>query len=169
MLGWVEPIAKPIDGFRCEIEQVSDLAALPILQTTDFRRSNPVLVRCPGLLRGARNGGERPVGNGVRWLRGLSTSLRVKHRPSAAPATMQSSRVSFASWIASRLVMTLIAIVALLFPRIASVVIAADFPIARLVGGEEFDALQPFRALPEIQVRHHQAHRAAVIGFDRCA
>ena len=34
---------------------------------------------------------------------------------------------------------------------------------------EEFDALQPFRALPEIEMRHHQPHRAAMVLLQRLA
>ena len=52
---------------------------------------------------------------------------------------------------------------------IAAVVIAADFPIARRILGQEFDALQPFGAFPEIQMRHHQPHRAAVLLLQRLA
>src|SRR5258708_3452984 len=48
------------------------------------------------------------------------------------------------------------------FPGIAGVVITADFPIARRVLGKEFDALEPFRAFPEIEMRHPQPHRPAV-------
>jgi hypothetical protein len=62
-----------------------------------------------------------------------------------------------------------IAGIALLGPRIAAVMIAAYLPIARRILGEKFDALQPFRALPEIQMRHHQPHRAAVLQFQRRA
>ena len=41
--------------------------------------------------------------------------------------------------------------------------VAADLPVAGLVRLKEFDALQPFGAF---RLRQHQAHRAAVIGFD---
>ena len=40
--------------------------------------------------------------------------------------------------------------IALLGPRIAAIVIAADFPVARRIFAEKFDALQPLRAFPEI-------------------
>src|SRR5260370_14758351 len=52
---------------------------------------------------------------------------------------------------------------ALLLPRFAAVVIAADLPVARRILLKEFDALQPLRAFPEIEMRHHQSHRAAVL------
>src|SRR5262245_31252889 len=59
--------------------------------------------------------------------------------------------------------------ISLLSPRIAAVVIAADFPIAGLVLGQEFDGLQPLRALPEIEMRHDEAHRAAMLDVERLA
>src|SRR5947208_14683777 len=62
-----------------------------------------------------------------------------------------------------------IAGIALLGPGIAAVVIAADFPVARRILSEEFDALQPLCALPEIERRHHQPHRAAVLRLERRA
>ena len=46
--------------------------------------------------------------------------------------------------------------ITLLGPGIAAVVIAANLPVARRILLKEFDALQPFRALPEIEMRHHQ-------------
>ena len=54
--------------------------------------------------------------------------------------------------------------VALFLPGIAAVVIAADFPEARLVGGRELDPLQPLGAFPEIQMGHDQPHRTAMLG-----
>src|SRR3954447_24775613 len=60
--------------------------------------------------------------------------------------------------------LNLIARIALLCPGIAAIMIAADFPEARRVLGQEFDRLNPFGALPEIQMRHHQPHRAAMFG-----
>src|ERR1700688_2643130 len=59
--------------------------------------------------------------------------------------------------------------IALFVPRIATVVIAADFPVARCILVQEFDRLQPFRAFPEIEMRHHQPHRAAVFCLKRRA
>src|SRR6201995_4098697 len=44
--------------------------------------------------------------------------------------------------------------IALLSPGIAAVMIAADFPIAGCVVLQELDRLQPFRALPEIEMWH---------------
>jgi hypothetical protein len=59
--------------------------------------------------------------------------------------------------------------ITLFFPRIAAVVIAADFPVARCIVVAEFDALQPLGAFPEIEMRHHQPHRAAVFLLQRRA
>src|SRR5260370_7278144 len=59
--------------------------------------------------------------------------------------------------------------ISLFRPGIAAVVIAAHFPIARRVLATEFDALQPFGALPEIEMRHDEAHRAAVLLLQRLA
>ncbi len=53
--------------------------------------------------------------------------------------------------------------IALLGPRIAPVMVAAHLPEARLVGGHELDPLQPLGALPQIQMRHDQPHRAAML------
>src|SRR5262249_60724041 len=47
-------------------------------------------------------------------------------------------------------------------PGIAAIVIAAHFPITRRVFRQEFDGLQPFRALPEIKMRDHQPDWPAV-------
>src|SRR5882724_13661231 len=62
-----------------------------------------------------------------------------------------------------------IAGIALFPPRITAVVIAADLPVARRMAFKEFDALQPLRALPEIQMRQHQPHRAAMFLLQRRA
>ena len=49
-------------------------------------------------------------------------------------------------------------------PRIATEVIAAFFPEARLVRGDQFDRLDPLGALPGVQLRRHASNRAAVLG-----
>src|SRR5579885_2438078 len=59
--------------------------------------------------------------------------------------------------------------IALLFPRVAVIVIAARLPEAGAVLGEELDALQPLRALPEIEPGNHHAHRPAMLARDRLA
>jgi hypothetical protein len=48
-------------------------------------------------------------------------------------------------------------------------VIAADFPIARRILRQEFDALQPFRTFPEIEMRHDEPHRSAMLLRQRLA
>src|SRR4051812_7611647 len=54
-------------------------------------------------------------------------------------------------------------IVPLFGPGIAAHVIAARFPIAGLVLFHERHVAEPLRALPEIEMRHHEPHRAAVL------
>src|SRR5262249_12768414 len=53
--------------------------------------------------------------------------------------------------------------IALLLPGVALVVIATLLPEAGLVARDELDALQPLRALPEIELGHDRAHRAAML------
>src|SRR5262245_1798091 len=62
-----------------------------------------------------------------------------------------------------------IAGIALLEPRIAAIVIAAYFPVARRVVFEKFNRLQPLCAFPEIKMRYHQPHRSAVLRRQRLA
>src|ERR671934_456723 len=58
----------------------------------------------------------------------------------------------------------LIAPVALLGPRIPTVVISIAFPEARRISNTKLNATQPLRALPRVEVRDHEAQRIAVIG-----
>ncbi len=55
---------------------------------------------------------------------------------------------------------------ALLRPGIPVHVVPVPLPKARAVGGHEFDAAQPFRAFPEIEVREQKAQGIAVVGFE---
>src|SRR4051812_41295371 len=64
-------------------------------------------------------------------------------------------------WVSDRSV----ARIALLLPGIPPVMIAAYLPVARRILCTKFNALQPLRALPEIEVGDHQPHRAAVLGL----
>src|SRR5690348_9218570 len=59
--------------------------------------------------------------------------------------------------------------IALLFPRIAAIMIAALFPKARAVLRDQFDALDPFRAFPEIELGHDRTHQAAMLVRQRLA
>src|SRR5258706_6342605 len=59
--------------------------------------------------------------------------------------------------------------IAVFFPRIAFVVIAAHFPEAGAVFHREFDPGHPFRALPEIPVRDDHTHRPAMLAGDGLA
>lgn len=52
----------------------------------------------------------------------------------------------------------------LLGPRVAAHVIAVLLPESRGVPVHQLDAAHPLRRLPEVQVRHDQASRAAVLG-----
>src|ERR1700746_80593 len=58
----------------------------------------------------------------------------------------------------------LIRIKPLFFPRIPVDVVAVLFPEAGFVLGRECKSAHPFHALPEIQVRHDQAQRIAMVG-----
>src|SRR4051812_44051956 len=51
----------------------------------------------------------------------------------------------------------------LLLPRIAAHVISAQLPESRFITFGEFQAVAPFGALPEIQVRHQQARGSSVL------
>src|SRR5690606_18733987 len=53
--------------------------------------------------------------------------------------------------------------VALFLERITSQVVAVHLPEAWLVLVHELQATHPLRGLPEVQVRHHQAHWPAVL------
>ena len=55
------------------------------------------------------------------------------------------------------------AAVALLGPGIASHVIPVLLPEPGIVLLQELEPTQPFRALPEVEVRHQKAHRPAVL------
>src|SRR4051794_16146208 len=59
-----------------------------------------------------------------------------------------------------------VALIALLKPRISTVVIAERLPEAGLVLVGEDEAAHPLRALPEVQVGDEQACRSAVLGLE---
>src|ERR1700675_3792387 len=56
---------------------------------------------------------------------------------------------------------------ALLAPRVAIDVIAAQLPEARLLLPRKLQAAHPFRRLPEIEMRHQQPGRPAMVGLKR--
>src|SRR3954471_23631413 len=60
-----------------------------------------------------------------------------------------------------------VAPVALLFPRVAVVVVAVVLPEARLVLGAQLEAAHPLGALPEVEVRDEQPGRATVLPLER--
>src|SRR5215472_12617748 len=55
----------------------------------------------------------------------------------------------------------------LFLPRIAFVVIAADFPESRAILRQELDAVPPFGTLPELPVRNDDAHGPAMFAGQR--
>src|SRR6185437_4254244 len=59
--------------------------------------------------------------------------------------------------------------VALFLPRVSVHVVAIGLPEAGLVAVEQVKAAHPFSALPEVQMRHEQPHRAAMLGRQRLA
>src|SRR5690242_16796313 len=59
--------------------------------------------------------------------------------------------------------------VALFLPGVAPHVIAVLLPESRQVLIEQLEASHPFRALPEIEMRHEQSRRPAVLGRQRLA
>src|SRR5712692_7122555 len=59
--------------------------------------------------------------------------------------------------------------VSFLGPRIAAHVVAVLLPEARAIAVHELQAADPLGALPEVQVRHEQTQRPAVLGRDRFA
>src|SRR3954469_15958219 len=62
-----------------------------------------------------------------------------------------------------------VAPVALLTPGVPVVVVAEPLPEAHLVARHHLDAAHPLGALPEVEVGHEQARRAAVLGLERLA
>src|SRR5688500_16695579 len=62
-----------------------------------------------------------------------------------------------------------VAAVAFFEPRVAAVVVAEGLPEPGLVALDESNTADPFGALPEVQVRHHEPCRAAVLRRERVA
>src|SRR6187455_1081930 len=57
--------------------------------------------------------------------------------------------------------------VALFLPGIGVQVVAVDLPESGRVHLDELEAADPLRALPEVEVRHHQAAGASMFGSQR--
>src|SRR3954452_17111853 len=62
-----------------------------------------------------------------------------------------------------------VAVIALLPPRVAVVVVAGGLPEPRSVLDEELESSDPLGALPEVQVRDEEPGRPAVLGVERVA
>src|SRR5215216_2170936 len=69
----------------------------------------------------------------------------------------------------ARILATSVPPVALLAPGVAVVVVAQGLPEAGLVFGDQPQSSHPLGALPEVEVRHEQAGRTAVLGLERLA
>src|SRR3954453_14497241 len=59
--------------------------------------------------------------------------------------------------------------VALLLPRVCVVVVAVELPEPLSVLGQDLEAAQELRRLPEVALGHEEAQRGAVIGLERLA
>src|SRR5690606_30700694 len=57
--------------------------------------------------------------------------------------------------------------IALLFPGVGDVVIAAGFPVAGLIALDEANPCQPIGALPEVTIGDQRANRCAVLTLER--
>lgn len=55
----------------------------------------------------------------------------------------------------------------LLFPWVTFVVISDLFPVSQLIFVQELDPINPFCALPEVELRHYQSKRPAMFGQQR--
>src|SRR5207247_8845246 len=62
-----------------------------------------------------------------------------------------------------------VAAVALLFPRVAVVVVAVVLPETGLVLGAQLEATHPLGALPEVEVRDEQPGRATMLRLEGLA
>src|SRR5215207_2215245 len=69
----------------------------------------------------------------------------------------------------ARRAVTSVALVALLAPGVATVVVAELLPEAGLVALEQRQPAHPFGALPEVEVRHEQPRGPSVLGVQRRA
>src|SRR5579863_205951 len=59
--------------------------------------------------------------------------------------------------------------VALLGPRVAVIMVSANFPETATIVDRKLDRAHPFCALPAVELRHYQAQREAVIGIEAAA
>ena len=91
----------------------------------------------------------------------------------APDAALTTGRARFRSWISPPRVTRSgealrVSRKALLAPGIAVDVVAAELPEPGLVAFGELQGVHPLRRLPEIEVRHQETRRAAMVRRDRC-
>src|SRR4051812_15598247 len=97
-----------------------------------------------------------------------SRTTAVRHPPLGArrsPSGPSISGTSVTTFSVTALSVTArsVTLVPLLEPGVAAVVVAVGSPEARLIVVEEGQARAPFRALPEVEMRHEQTYRPAVV------
>src|ERR671911_2478198 len=94
------------------------------------------------------------MGSGRRktklFTRGDSVSMRV--------------RIAFCQFMGVSIVR-----VALFAPRVAVVMVTAQFPETEFIALGELERIHPFRGFPEIEMRHKQPRRSAMLGRKRLA
>src|SRR4051794_8933318 len=94
-----------------------------------------------------------------RWIgRRTPETVAVRQPPVGASATPAPSTAP-----------SLVTLVPLLTPGVARVVVAVLFPEAGLVAGHQGQPGDPLGALPEVEMRHQQPDRPAVLDRQRLA
>src|SRR3954451_12173400 len=96
------------------------------------------------------------------WCTSLTTACRHPPLGASPPASVDGAPIA-----GSPAVGVSVTLVTLLEPRVAPVVVAVALPEARLVMVEQGQPGDPLGALPEVEVRDQQSHRAAVLDRKR--
>src|SRR3954447_10674212 len=99
---------------------------------------------------------------------------RCPSQPTTASVSVTARGVSvrFASTCARRHAMrgtTSVAVIPLLTPGVAAVVVAEPLPEAGAVAAHDLDPAHPLRALPEVEVGDEEARGPTVLGLQRLA
>src|SRR3954471_1793410 len=104
----------------------------------------------------------RAAGSATPSVRAVGVSARTER-------TTAFCQRSVARWVVPCGVVLIasVALVPLFLPRVAAVVVAVALPEPGLVVVEQTQPGDPLGALPEVQVRHQQPGRAAVLGGQR--